>query len=121
MIFGTYDFDDSINGENVRNCGSISPKTFLIFHMNVLDFKLHTIEKKGIINPTSYGIKNYSSVVLSNSEGIFLQEWEETVLLLVAASHQIRLDTRSKARKTIKVGIKGRGGRERAETRTLLV
>ena len=30
-------------------------------------------------------------------------------------------DTRSKARRPIKVGIKGRGGRERAETRTLLV
>ena len=34
--------------------------------------------------------------------------------LFVAASHQIGLDTRSKARKPIK-------GRERAETRTLLV
>ena len=41
--------------------------------------------------------------------------------LFVAASHQTRLDTRSKARRPIKVGIKGRGGRERAETRTLLV
>ena len=36
--------------------------------------------------------------------------------LFVAASHQTRLDTRSKARRPIKVGIKGRGGRERAET-----
>ena len=41
--------------------------------------------------------------------------------LFVAASHQTRLETRSKARRPIKVGIKGRGGRERAETRTLLV
>ena len=41
--------------------------------------------------------------------------------IFVAASHQTRLDTRSKARRPIKVGIKGRGGRERAETRTLLV
>ena len=41
--------------------------------------------------------------------------------LFVAASHQTRLDTRSKARRPIKVGIKGWGGRERAETRTLLV
>ena len=41
--------------------------------------------------------------------------------VFVAASHQTRLDTRSKARRPIKVGIKGRGGRERAETRTLLV
>ena len=29
--------------------------------------------------------------------------------LFVAASHQTRLDTRSKARRPIKVGIKGRG------------
>ena len=41
--------------------------------------------------------------------------------LFVAASHQTQLDTRSKARRPIKVGIKGRGGRELAETRTLLV
>ena len=41
--------------------------------------------------------------------------------VFVAASHQTRLDTRSKARRPIKVGIKERGGRERAETRTLLV
>ena len=41
--------------------------------------------------------------------------------LFVAASHQTGLDTRSKARRPIKVGIKGRGGQERAETRTLLV
>ena len=41
--------------------------------------------------------------------------------IFVAASHQTRLDTRSKARRPIKVGIKVRGGRERAETRTLLV
>ena len=43
------------------------------------------------------------------------------IRVFVAASHQTRLDTRSKARGPIKVGIKGRGGRERAETRTLLV
>ena len=41
--------------------------------------------------------------------------------IFVAASHQTQLDTRSKARRPIKVGIKGRGGLERAETRTLLV
>ena len=41
--------------------------------------------------------------------------------VFVAASHQTRLETRSKARRPIKVGIKRRGGRERAETRTLLV
>ena len=41
--------------------------------------------------------------------------------LFVAASHQTRLDTWSKARRPIKVGIKGRECRERAETRTLLI
>ena len=41
--------------------------------------------------------------------------------LFVAASPQTRLDTWSKARRPIKVGIKGAEGRERAETRTLLV
>ena len=41
--------------------------------------------------------------------------------VFVAASHQTGLDTRSKARRPIKVGIRGREGRERAETRTLLV
>ena len=45
----------------------------------------------------------------------------KSVPIFVAASHQTRLDTRSKARRPIKVGIKRRGGRERIETRTLLV
>ena len=44
-----------------------------------------------------------------------------TCQIFVAASHQTRLDIRSKARRPIKVGIKGGGGRQRAETRTLLV
>ena len=35
------------------------------------------------------------------------------VWIVVAASHQTRLDTRSKARGPIKVEIKGEGGRER--------
>ena len=41
--------------------------------------------------------------------------------LFVAVSHQTGLDTRSKAWRPIKVGIKGGGDRERADTRTLLV
>ena len=43
-----------------------------------------------------------------------LKSWECAVVF-VAASHQTRLDTRSKARRPIKVGIKGRGrsGRSR--------
>ena len=31
-------------------------------------------------------------------------------MIFIAASHQTELDTRSKARRPIKVGIKGRGG-----------
>ena len=40
---------------------------------------------------------------------------QERAVVFVAASHQTRLDTRSKARRPIKVGIKGRGrsGRSR--------
>ena len=50
----------------------------------------------------------WSSVHLVQCEPIFAN-----------VSHQIRLDTRSKARRPIKVELKGEGGRERAETRTL--
>ena len=48
-------------------------------------------------------------------------KYRKNIRLFVAASHQTRLDTRSKARRPIKVGIKGRRGWERIETRTLLV
>ena len=51
---------------------------------------------------------------------IFLLDFS-SLKLFVAASHQTGLDTRSKARRPIKVGIKGGGYRKRAETRTLLV
>ena len=49
-----------------------------------------------VINHSSYSCRSYA-------------------LVFVAASHQTRLDTRSKARRPIKVGIKGRGrsGRSR--------
>ena len=44
-----------------------------------------------------------------------LNSHNSTTVVFVAASHQTRLDTRSKARRPIKVGIKGRGrsGRSR--------
>ena len=42
-------------------------------------------------------------------------------VIFVAASNQTRLDTRSKARRPIKGGDKGRGGQKRAEARALLV
>ena len=39
-------------------------------------------------------------------------DYEYREPIFVVASHQTRLDTRSKARRSIKVGIKGRGGGE---------
>ena len=50
-----------------------------------------------------------------------VKDHQLTLIVFVAASHQTRLDTKSKARRPIKVGIRGREGRERVETRTLLV
>ena len=52
-FFGTYSFDDSMDSQNVRSCGSISPKTVLIFLKNFLNL---------------IGSKSYDSVVLSDSE-----------------------------------------------------
>ena len=56
---------------------------------------------------------------------VYRMQLEEKVrktnsVVFANVSNQTRLDTRSKARRPIKVRIKGRG-RERAETRTLLV
>ena len=42
-------------------------------------------------------------------EGTGLHPQQRSSRVFVAASHQTRLDTRSKARRPIKVGIKGRG------------
>ena len=44
-------------------------------------------------------------------------QWES---IFVAASHQTGLDTISMTRRSIKVGIRGGGGRSRAEARALL-
>ena len=52
----------------------------------------------------------------AQNAGFLLNELrQERAVVFVAASHQTRLDTRSKARRPIKVGIKGRGrsGRSR--------
>ena len=46
----------------------------------------------------------------AQNAGFLLNELrQERAVVFVAASHQTRLDTRSKARRPIKVGIKGRG------------
>ena len=51
----------------------------------------------------------------AQNAGFLLNELRRGMPIFVAASHQTRLDTRSKARRPIKVGIKGRGrsGRSR--------
>ena len=61
--------------------------------------------------------------VMATSKSVFIVfhvffkslQSHHTLSIFVAASHQTRLDTRSKARRPIKVGIKGRGrsGRSR--------
>ena len=53
--------------------------------------------------------------------GALIKPKEKNVPIFANVSHQTRLDIRSKARRPIKVGIKGRGGREWAETWTLQV
>ena len=67
---------------------------------------------------TNYAARNHS---WSRAPHHRTQRNAKSAPIFVADSHQTRLDTRSKARRPIKVGIKGRGGRERIETRTLLV
>ena len=88
-------------GDLVSIPGHVIPKTLKM----VLDTSL--------LNTQQYKVR---------IKGKVEKPWERSsTRIFVAASNQTRLDTRSKARRPIKVGIKGRGGRERAETRTLLV
>ena len=70
-IFFMYSFDDSTDIQNLRSCGSISPKTILIFPKNFLNFSSVTIEKQSIVNLSNYSSKSYTSVVLSDSELAF--------------------------------------------------
>ena len=72
--------------------------------------------------PWCNNIRTRKSIYI-NEIGDLICRWPEgsifncyyTVVVFVAASHQTQLDTRSKARRPIKVGIKGRGrsGRSR--------
>ena len=65
-------FGDLINIQDLRSCGLISSKSILIFPKNFLSFRLNMIEKKVIINLSSYCRKSYSSVVLCDSKVTFL-------------------------------------------------
>ena len=53
-FFCMHSFDDSMNIQNLRSWGSISSKTVPIFPKDFLNFSLDTIEKKGMINFSSY-------------------------------------------------------------------
>ena len=55
------------------------------------------------------------NLMTDNGQPAEHSHWIWETVVFVAASHQTRLDTRSKARRPIKVGIKGRGrsGRSR--------
>ena len=66
--FCSYSFDDLTNSQNLSCCGSIPPKTVLIFLKIFLNFKFDTVEKQSIIN--SYRSKSYVSVALGK---IFLK------------------------------------------------
>ena len=60
-----------MNSQNLWGCGSIPPKAVLIFR-----------KKQGIINLSSYSSKGNASVVLIDSEIIFLWEVEDTAFCL---------------------------------------
>ena len=65
-----FSLDDPMDNQNLWNCGSISPKTILIFSKNSLNFWSDTIEKQRIIKLSSYN----SSMFLSDFEVTFLDE-----------------------------------------------
>ena len=50
----------------------------MIFPQNFFNFRLDMVEKQVIINLSSYNSKSNASVALSNSEIVFLKEWEDT-------------------------------------------
>ena len=55
------------------------------------------------------GILDFSfSVVMFRIDLAALSSWSFLLMIFVTASHQTGLDTRSKARRPIKVGIEGR-------------
>ena len=58
----SYDLTDC---QNLWNCGSISPKTVLIFSKNFLNFWFNEIEEQSIINLSYYRNKSYALVVFA--------------------------------------------------------
>ena len=51
--------DDSTDSLNLRSCGTIYPKTVLIFPKNFLNFRSDTIEKYGVISLSSYSRRKF--------------------------------------------------------------
>ena len=86
-------------------------------------FEYYSINFKEVYKLFSYRWLNEFIVLVRQSKNekecynLAKYKWR----LFVAASHQTGLDTRSKARRPIKVGIREREGWERVETRNLLV
>ena len=78
-FFFTYSFDNSSDIQDLRSCGSISPKTIQIIPENLLDLGCDTIEKQNIVDLSSYSSKSYASVVLSDSKVTFLEERDDEV------------------------------------------
>ena len=77
--FCTNTFDYSTDCQNLWCCGSIYPKTILIFLKNVLNCRVDTIEKQSIINLSRIRCKSYGAVVLRDSLVNFLKEEEDVV------------------------------------------
>ena len=71
-FFGSNWFDDSMTCQNLRICGSLSPKTILIFPKNFLNFITDAVENPGIINLSSS--KGYTAIVLGDFEIVFLEK-----------------------------------------------
>ena len=74
--FCPYSFIDLMDCQNLSG-GAISSKAVLIFSENFLDFESSMIEKQGMKNLSCHGRKSCDSVVLCNSEVIFMVEGKD--------------------------------------------
>ena len=75
-----YSFDNLTDYQNLWGFGSFSLKGVLIFPKNFLDVELDTIEKRNIINIRSYRSQSYASLVLSDSDVVFLEKEKDATL-----------------------------------------
>ena len=93
--FFMYSYVVSTNSHILWICGSINLDTVLIFRKNFLDFRLNMIEKKSIINLSSYSSKSYAPVVRNDSDLSFLEEEKDaafhSLLYCVLFIHRVAL------------------------------